>query len=344
MKNVLRSLFAVLCVTGCLFLFARSINSQTEKLGIVQYSAVPGWAKTSKVENVIAYNTIDAATGKFGIITLYGATPGTGNPQSDFAREWNNLVVKNMKVDANPKTDMQAAEGWTVTSGGSEADSADVGKAVAFLTVISGFQTTVSILAVFNDPAYGKKVDDFIGALDIDKPPVAATPAESNTASDSATFDDAGHLIVPLITRQLSVADLAGEWGESDTRLSTAYFSSNTGNYVGTDRLAFKTKHAVTKNGGYSNDFFAIRNGQKIIDKTHGTIWIDGRVITIIQLNNETKRNSTSSYVVYGFLDLRDMTVMKISVNFWGREIPEQVFSNYDPKYTNATTWIRKKK
>ena len=126
----------ILCLSSSQMVF-----SQTEKLGIVNYKAVSGWAKTPK-ENVVAFTHVDQATGKYCIITLYGATPGSGNPDSDFAREWKNLVLKNMKADANPKTDEQKADGWTVISGGGEVES-EVGKAVGFLTVISGFGKVV---------------------------------------------------------------------------------------------------------------------------------------------------------------------------------------------------------
>jgi len=341
MNNILSigAFFTVFWLTVFGLLIPQTVFCQTEKLGIVQYMPPKGWAKTPK-ENVVAFSEINQTTGKFCIITLYGATPGTGNPNSDFTREWNNLVVKNMKADANPKTDTQAAEGWTVISGGSEADS-EAGKAIAFLTVISGFETTISVLAVFNDPAYVKEVDAFISAIEMDKP---AEPAKTSVASAPPAVDSYGNLIIPLLTRQLTVADLAGEWGEGDTRMATAYYSANTGNYVGTDRVAFKTKSTITKNGGYSNDFFEIRNGKKLSDKTTGTISIDGRVISIISMNNDTKRNSTSSYVVIGWLDLPDMTLMSLSSNFWGGEIPEQFFTNLSPQNSHSSIWIRKKK
>ena len=77
---------------------------QTEKLGVVKYTPPKDWDKATK-ENTVAFSRLNEATGRFCIITLYGATPGTGQPQSDFAREWNNLVVKPFKAEANPKTE-----------------------------------------------------------------------------------------------------------------------------------------------------------------------------------------------------------------------------------------------
>ena len=77
--------------------------SQTERLGIVKYTPPTGMTKTLK-ENVVAFSEIDVKTGKYCIITVYGATPGTGAAEADFRREWANLVVKNMTADEkNPK-------------------------------------------------------------------------------------------------------------------------------------------------------------------------------------------------------------------------------------------------
>ena len=90
--RIILSLFVTLMF--CLFI-PQTVFCQTEKLGIVQYTPPKGWAKTPK-ENIVAFSEINETTGKFCIITLYGATPGTGNAQSDFKREWNNLVVKTM--------------------------------------------------------------------------------------------------------------------------------------------------------------------------------------------------------------------------------------------------------
>ena len=125
---------------------SQTVFGQTEKLGIVQYTPPKGMNKLPK-ENVVVFSELNQTTGMYCIITLYGATPGTGNPQSDFKREWNNLVVKTMKAETNPKTDEQKGDGWTAISGGSEVES-EVGKAVGFLTVISGFGKAVSVLAV----------------------------------------------------------------------------------------------------------------------------------------------------------------------------------------------------
>lgn len=332
MKKITAALLLMLSLT------AQTVFAQTELLGVVRYVPVGGWAKTSK-PNVVTFSESDPATGKFCIITLYGVTPGTGNPQGDFAREWNNLVAGQMKADENPKPDTQSAEGWTILSGGSPV-VAETGKALAFLTVISGLGQTVSVLAVFNDPAYVQQVDDFIRAIEMDKP---AAPASTSSAPAPAAVDASGKLIIPLPTRQLTVADLAGEWAEGDTYLSTAYYNSNTGDYVGRDRLAFRIKYAITRTGGYSHDFFAIRNGKKILDKSTGTVAINGSVFTISVMNNDTKRNSVKRYVIRGWLELPDATLLKITGPWYDGEIPPQVFTSLEHAANLDSIWVRKK-
>ena len=311
----------------------QTVFCQTEKLGIVHYTPPPGMTKIPK-SNVVAFSEYNQTSGTYCIITLYDATSSTGNPTGDFTREWNNLVVKNMKAEANPKTDAQASEGWTVVSGGGEVES-EAGKAVGFLTVISGFGKTVSILAVFNDPASVKKVDAFIGALEMDK--VAAPANNTPTASATPTLDQWGNLFIPPPTRQLAVADLVGKWGDNPGRISTTYVNRSDGSYAGTDSLHFTSIWTIDKNGGYTNDFFEVRNGKKLRDITTGTITIVGRLITI-------KHKGTAKYVVRGWLELPDITILKVAGPWYdNQEIPERAFTDPPDSYMLTSKWVRKK-
>ena len=190
--------FFLLTVIG--FLGPSAAFGQAEKLGIVKYTPPKGMTKLPK-ENVVAFSEFDQATGKFCIITLYEATPGTGNAKSDFAREWNNLVVKTFTTaEANPKTETSSEDGWTSIGGGSEVEGGGVGKAVAFLTVVSGFAQTVSILGVFNDPSHAGKLDSFMRSIEMDKVKLPANNTAatgSASASGTAAFDAGGDLIIP---------------------------------------------------------------------------------------------------------------------------------------------------
>jgi len=177
-----------------------------------------------------------------------------------------------------------------------------------------------------------KTVDAFVGGIGLDKP---SAPATTSAATGPIVKD--GKIVVPPPDRQLTVADLAGQWGEDASRISTTYVDRSSGAYRGTDNLSFRSKMTITRTGGYANDFFAIRNGQKIIDNTTGTVRIDGRVFSIRQKN-------TARYVIRGWLELPDMTIFVVCGPWYdGDEIPPAIFSNPEQGANLNNTWVRKK-
>jgi hypothetical protein len=311
----------------CLFI-QQTAFGQTEKLGIISYTSPKGWTKTTN-ENVVGFSEVDQTTGRFCIITVYGEMASTGNPTTDFTSMWSNLAVKNLNAKANPETDTQQEDGWTIIAGASAVDSEGI-KGAAFLTVISGFGKIVSVLAVFNDPSYMDKIAAFVAGMDLDK-----TTAPATTAVNQPTYDANGKLIVPLPTRQLTVADFEGEWGEDAKRLSTTYVYRSSGNYAGSDNLTFRSKMTITKNGGYINDFFAIQNGKKIIDKTNGSISVNGQVFSITQAD-------TQKFVIRGWLELPDMTIMILCGPLYDKDIARHI-ENPEQGGNLNNTWVRKK-
>jgi hypothetical protein len=163
----------VLCL-----LVPQSVFCQTETLGIVRYTAPQGWNKTAK-ENVVAFSHTDPATGAFCIITVYGATQSAGDPQIDFTNQWNNLVVTPLKAAANPRTETQSAEGWSITTGAASFETAGR-KTLALLTVFSGFERKVSVLGVLNDQSYLPQLQAFVAGITCDKQALAAQATGQN--------------------------------------------------------------------------------------------------------------------------------------------------------------------
>ncbi len=261
----------------------QSAICQTEKLGVVKYTSPRGMTKLPK-ENTIVFSEFDQATGKFCIITLYGATPGTGNAKSDFTREWNNLVLKNFTAaEKNPTTESTSENGWTATAGGAEV-TGDVGKAVAFLTVISGYKQTVSILGVFNDQSHAAKLDSFLAAVEMDKVSIPAGPAAGNStsASGTAAFDAGGDLIIPQPSRQLTTADMAGAWIDGPNRMTTEYVYSGSGKSAGRDTTAFQVKTTFKTDGTFSSFFNSVRNKYETESDTQtGPYSINGLLLSI---------------------------------------------------------------
>ncbi|MFN0276987.1 MAG: hypothetical protein ACKVRN_00130 [Pyrinomonadaceae bacterium] len=335
-------------LTAIGFLAPSAAFGQTERLGIVKYTSPKGMTKQPK-ENVVAFSEFDQATGKFCIITLYGATPGTGNAKSDFAREWNNLVVKTFATaEANPKTETSSEDGWTAIGGGSEVEGA-VGKAVAFLTVVSGFGQTVSILGVFNDQSHAAKLDSFISAVEMDKPApvVNNTAAATNSASAAgiAAFDAEGNLIIPQPSRQLTPADMAGAWIDGPNRMTTEYVYSGSGKSAGRDTTAYEVKTTFKSDGTFSSFFNSVRNKQSESDTQTGPYSINGRLLSI-QLKGYSGKPRTTKWVIRGWLELPEMTVLQLAGPWYDNDpIPEVHFTDFGPdsKYRGVTKWIRMK-
>ena len=183
----------VLCVYAPL-----SVFSQTEKLGMVQYTRPKGWTKTQN-ENVVTFSEVSQTSGRFCFITLYGATPSVGTPQKEFAKEWTNLVVKPWSAEANPKMETQKIDDWTAITAGSAIDFQG-NKAFAILSVVSGFGKTVSVLGILNDDSYLTPLQAFVEAMDIDKtnagvqPPIVA-PSQSPLPSENSATMNAAALV-----------------------------------------------------------------------------------------------------------------------------------------------------
>lgn len=323
------SLF-ILTVVG-LFI-PQTVFGQAEKLGVVSYTPPKGWKKAPS-ENIVTFSELNETTGRFCTITLYGATPGTGNPKSDFTREWDNLVVKPFKGEANPKTETEAADGWTAIAGGSAVDFGG-SKALAFLTVFSRGAIIVSVLGITNEESYLPKLVAFSSSLDIEKEKatVAATTAPATQAA--LQYDTDGHLIIPPPTRQLTIADLAGEWGQNDG-INTRYVYRDSGSYAGADSLHFTDKMTLTPQGGYHSDFFAIQNGRKIKENTTGTFAVNGSVLTITQ-------GDAKHYVIRGWLELPDMTIFVVCGPLEVSQIQEHL-ANPGKGWNLNKKWVRKK-
>jgi hypothetical protein len=312
---------------------SQAVVAQTEKLGLVQYTPPKGWVKSAK-EHAVVFSEIDQAAGRFCFITLYAAGSSTGNPQSDFAREWNERVVKPWGGEASPKTQTIPEDGWTTVAAGAPIDF-NGNPAFALLTVVSGFGKTVSVLGIWNDNSYLAPLTAFLEKMDIDKTEIAkANPAP--TAAPALQYDDYGHLIIPPPTRQLTLADLAGQWGESEG-INVRYVDRYSGTYAGADSLHYKIKMTFTAEGGYFDDFYAIQNGRMIKEKAVGTVAVKGRVLVI-------KDTNLRKYVIRGWLELQNMTIMEVCGPWYNDDvIPDEIFTNPLQGANLNKKWARKK-
>ncbi|MGH9949801.1 MAG: hypothetical protein ACRD6X_21750, partial [Pyrinomonadaceae bacterium] len=291
-------------------------------------------------DHAVVFSEIDQKAGNFCFITLYAASQSEGSPQKDFAREWKTRVVEPWGGEATPKTETVPDNGWTGVAGGTQIEFNGT-KAFAFLTVVSGFGKTVSVLGILNADSYLAPLQAFVENLDIDKTAATSTTKTAATASSASStgplqYDAYEHLIITPPTRQLTLADLVGNWGEAAS-FHQRYVYRDSGNYAGADSLTFKSKMTFTSDGGFYDDFYAIQNGKMIKEKTAGSISVSGRVLSIRQRN-------TAKYVIRGWLELPDMTVLEVCGPWYDDDvIPQEIFTNPAQGANLNKQWARKK-
>src|SRR5258705_6860602 len=178
-RKIISVLFATLGF--CLFM-PQTTFCQTEKLDIVEYTPPTGWTKTPK-EGAVTYSYVNQSRTGFCIITVYASTASAGSPAKDFSKAWVELVVKPFKAEANPKTEIQSADGWQAIAGGTAIEEQGA-KAYAILTVFIGFGKTASVLGVFTDESFVAQLEAFTQSIKLDKTAVAANPASHAVNSD----------------------------------------------------------------------------------------------------------------------------------------------------------------
>jgi hypothetical protein len=118
-----------------------------------------------------------------------------------------------LQAGANPKTERVLAGGWTATAAGAAAEFQGA-KAVAFLTVMSGFGKTVSVLGIFNEEAYLAEVAAFVSSLELDK--VVADGPRSGPENSPPPDPNAG-------AATMHAAALVREFEQNEVRATQAY-------------------------------------------------------------------------------------------------------------------------
>ncbi|HEX3101054.1 MAG TPA: hypothetical protein VHQ01_04655 [Pyrinomonadaceae bacterium] len=304
------SIFFVLAVIA---LFTpQKIFCQTESLDIIQYTPPKGWTKTLK-DGVIVYSDGNKSTNGLCILTVYPSIPTAGSPQKDFANQWNELVVKPFKAEANPKTDAQTQDGWTSVTGAARVESDGV-KLAVLMTVITGYGRSASVLSLLNDQTYVPQIDVFMTSIKMDKDKAAANTKQQSpmpTApvagknSDYLDFDpfpdkprfQPQKPLLGRLRKTITMADLVGKW-ELGGASVTSYFNSSSGNYSSTDTSFYRDDYVIHPDGSYESKFQGRASNQTIRESDSGTIILDGGLIIIKSKKNPAKRNQFVAFMV----------------------------------------------
>jgi len=297
---------------------------------ILGYTPPRGWKVEAKPGQPVTISKISGSS--YCLVGLYASTPASGDLAASFAAEWKTVVLHTVDAVEAPEPTM-ADLGNTRAAMGGAATTVGGKPVAAVLIVLDAGSSVMSILILTPSTdafeAYTADVQGMLAGLSVRRQESSGGAA----APSAAPPEDGGKLVIPPLSRSLTVADLAGEWGHQDG-FTTTYVDRHTGAYAGYDSLHFRTKYTISPKGAVVEDFFAIRNGKKVVDKQHGTIAISGRILQV-------RLGSNPLYVVRGWLDGPELTVLLICGPFYDT-VPQDVLDDPE-KGTNLNKyWVRR--
>ncbi len=295
---------------------------------LVTYHPPTGFSVVEKpVGNVGHVELTKASSSSYCIIAIHTSTPSASDLSASFAAEWQAVALKTINPVAAPSPTITNL-GATRAATGSASSTVGGQPIWAKLVVLDAGPSVLSLLIVAPNQrafqTYQADVDQMLSSLIVRQATPGQVPAQ---VSD-------GRLIIPPAPGTLSVADLAGEWGLSEG-ITTRYVDRYTGAPAGYDSLHFTNKWTISSEGGISLDFFAIRNGKKIIEKSTGTVALVGGVLII-------KMTNMQRYVVRGWLERPELTVLKLNGPWYDAPIPANIFTNPDQGANLDQNWVRK--
>lgn len=137
--------------------------AQKQNFDITTYLAPDGWAE-QKTAGHVSYSRIE--NGNWAQITVYKSTVSSGNTDTDFDNDWNELVAVNKNITAPVKTAKKTADGWTVMSGTGTWEY-NGAKVTSCLTVYSDQQVSVSLVCNYTHQPYYKDYQALLASLSI---------------------------------------------------------------------------------------------------------------------------------------------------------------------------------
>ena len=161
-----------------LIAFAMNVYAQQKNYDIVTYTPPSDWTE-KQVEGNISYSRIDG--GSWAQIAIYQHRTSQGDINTDFDKDWNELVAANKTISSPEKTTPQTAEGWTVMSGSGvwQYNGANV---ASMLTVYNNNNVCIAILCNATAQPYLKDYLSLIGSLELNADNISAAFGATNNA------------------------------------------------------------------------------------------------------------------------------------------------------------------
>lgn len=310
-------------ITIVVLLGSLPAGAMARTLDLVTYTAPQDWKVEDRDGASGASAVLTKATStSYCMIAIFAGTPAGSDLAASFRSEWQAVALKTIaEVDA--PAPMTQRVGNTNAAVGSATSTAGGQPATARLLVLDAGASVASILALAPTPSAMKSCDAESAAM-------LRTLVVRRVETPVADVAPAG----PRDDRPTRVTELAGEWGLADG-INETYVDRDTGAYAGTDSIHFRETWKITAQGGISLDFFGIKNGKKIAEKSSGSVTLSGGVLVI-------KMSNVQKYVLRGWHDGPGGTVMVLN-GPWYEEIPANILGNPEQGTNLDKKWLRRK-
>jgi hypothetical protein len=190
-----------------------SLAQQKESFDLATFTVPEGWTKVSATAEVVSYAITDNQQGTYCQIGIYRSIGSKGSAQSDFQREWQDLVVTTYKPSASAALVPAASRNGWDAQGGIAPFEFGGGQSVAMLVTMSGYSRSMSIVILTNTDGYQPSIEAFLDSVELGtpasagkgaggaggaspraqdavQPNAAAQTTSSSFAFTSTTFDD----------------------------------------------------------------------------------------------------------------------------------------------------------
>lgn len=285
--------------------FAQSVHS----FDIVSFSLASTWKKEAQ-QDWLAYRVENPAKKTYARILLYPSLPSSGNPETDFQKEWNDLIVSNYKPEQTIEESLSDyKDGWKAKIRVAPFVHNQVNQAVILLMLTDG-KKKMSMVFLTNTEEFQKDFEDFGSSLKFASAPVQSAPTAPTTqvsgppasVSNPKAPVQIDQKLIGKWNRSASVSPLfanAAEWGTSGyTTCRYEFFADGTYQY--TERnfgFAYEDIILVRESGQYSADA-----GVLTISPANTQIERYGKKNGVDELGNlKEKKSRTPEKVAYRY-------------------------------------------
>ncbi len=176
-------LFVALCVST-----ATAFGGRVSNDALNYTPPGKGWKTEVKAKHYTSYSITNKATRAYCQIFVLLGTNSKGDIAADFDNEWKMTILSSYKVTSDAQvTETETEAGWQAKAGVASFEF-DGSVSVAMLTTITGYNRTVSIVAVTNSDEFTPAIQSLLGSVKMNKQVAAKAVAKpaAKTAKPTA--------------------------------------------------------------------------------------------------------------------------------------------------------------